>query len=75
MGGNVSKELVESRHIVIIGGGYGGMHLGCLLQEWGVPFTLVDPKEYFHHCVGALRGVVDQSKNHCCIDNFPTMQG
>ena len=48
------------RHVVIIGGGYGGVELATLLQSWKVPFTLIDPKEYFHHNVGALRAVVDE---------------
>ena len=29
------------------------------LLKVGVAFTLVDPKEYFHHCVGALRAAVN----------------
>ena len=29
------------------------------LLKIGVAFTLVDPKEYFHHCVGALRAAVN----------------
>jgi len=29
------------------------------LDKAGVGFTLVDPKEYFHHCVGALRAAVN----------------
>ena len=54
---------IDQRHVVIIGGGYGGMELASLLMKWNVPFTLIDPKEYFHHNVGALRAVVDESKN------------
>ena len=29
------------------------------LLKVDVAFTLVDPKEYFHHCVGALRAAVN----------------
>ena len=32
---------------------------GAELLKVGVAFTLVDPKEYFHHCVGALRAAVN----------------
>ena len=53
---------VEHRHVVIIGGGYGGVELASILKKWKIPFTLIDPKEYFHHNVGALRAVVDDSK-------------
>lgn len=52
---------IDQRHVVIIGGGYGGMELASLMMKWNVPFTLIDPKEYFHHNVGALRAVVDES--------------
>ena len=44
------------RHVVIIGGGYGGIELAIALQKWKIPFTLIDPKEYFHHNVGDLLG-------------------
>ena len=53
---------VGHRHVVIIGGGYGGVELASLLKKWKIPFTLIDPKEYFHHNVGALRAVVDEGK-------------
>ena len=32
------------------------------LEKAGVSFTLVDPKEYFHHCVGALRAAVQPGR-------------
>ena len=57
---SVCPSLTKDRHVVIIGGGYGGIELATLLQKWKVPFTLIDSKEYFHHNVGALRAVVDQ---------------
>ena len=53
---------ITNRHVVIIGGGYGGVELASLLKKWKVPFTLIDPKEYFHHNVGALRAVIDEGK-------------
>ena len=51
-------------HVVIIGGGYAGIELASILKKWKVPFTLIDPKEYFHHNVGALRAVVDEGKDY-----------
>jgi len=60
---------VEHRHVVIIGGGYGGVELASILKKWKIPFTLIDPKEYFHHNVGALRAVVDDAyMNKTTID-------
>ena len=61
MGSSVSTEVLERRNVVIIGGGYGGVQLACRLKTLGIPFYIIDPKEYFHHCVGALRGVVEPS--------------
>lgn len=60
MGGKLSAEELAERHVVIIGGGYAGMELGTILLKWEVPFTIIDPKEYFHHIVGGLRAVVDK---------------
>ena len=62
MGHGVSKQVLQQRHVVIIGGGYAGCEIGVLLQKWGVPFTLIDPKAYFHLTMGALRSTVDPSK-------------
>ena len=59
MGGGLTKEILETKHVVIIGGGYGGIHLAAQLKASGIPFKLIDPKEYFFHNVGALRAVVE----------------
>lgn len=58
MGNGVSKNELEKKHVVIIGGGYGGMEAAAECLSLGIPFTLIDPKEFFHHNVGALRGLV-----------------
>ena len=52
----------NDRHVVIVGGGYAGIELASILKKWKVLFTLIDPKEYFHHNVGALRAVVDEGE-------------
>jgi NADPH-dependent 2,4-dienoyl-CoA reductase/sulfur reductase-like enzyme len=44
MGNNVCKEDLEKKHVVVIGGGYGGMELASELLKLGIPFTLIDPK-------------------------------
>ena len=59
---SVSQSTLMERHVVIIGGGYGGIELATTLKKWNVPFTLIDPKEYFHHNVGALRAIVDEGR-------------
>ena len=64
MGSGVSKQDLQQRHVVIIGGGYGGCELGTILKKWGVPFTIIDPKAYFHLTMGALRATVDSSKRY-----------
>ena len=69
-GNGVSKEDLETKHIVIIGGGYGGMELAAELQNLGIPFTLIDPKEFFHHNVGALRATVRQDWMKQTVINF-----
>ena len=62
MGSGASKlspAVLENVDIVIIGGGYGGLQLAHEFKKRGIRFTLVEPKEYFHHCVGALRAAVN----------------
>jgi len=58
MGNGVSKEELEKKHVVVIGGGYGGMESAAECLRLGIPFTLIDPKEFFHHNLGALRAMV-----------------
>lgn len=58
MGSGASKEELASKQVLVIGGGYAGITAAAELLKAGIPFTLVDPKEYFHHCVAALRAAV-----------------
>ena len=62
MGFFCQSNKLDHRHVVVIGGGYGGVEVASILKKWKIPFTLIDPKEYFHHNVGALRAVIDESK-------------
>ena len=70
MGSSLSKDQLNKKHVVIVGGGYGGMELASELLKSGIPFTLIDPKEYFHHCVGALRCAVDPNFTQKTVINF-----
>jgi len=51
---NESKTLDDNQHVVIVGGGYGGIKLANNLKGKG-SFTLIDPKDSFHHNMAALR--------------------
>jgi NADPH-dependent 2,4-dienoyl-CoA reductase/sulfur reductase-like enzyme len=59
MGSSVSKAELQKRHVVIVGGGYGGIELASCLLKMEMPFTLIDPKEYFQHKVASLRAAVN----------------
>ncbi|TRY74240.1 hypothetical protein DNTS_020512 [Danionella cerebrum] len=56
MGGQVSVD--ESVHVVIVGGGFGGIAAAQHLKKHGVPFMLIDILDAFHHNVAALRASV-----------------
>ncbi|XP_027696421.1 apoptosis-inducing factor 2 isoform X1 [Vombatus ursinus] len=56
MGSQISVD--ASVHVVVVGGGFGGIAAASQLQSWGVPFTLVDMRDSFHHNVAALRASV-----------------
>jgi len=57
-GASSNKEQQEIIKVLIVGGGYAGVQAAVALKKAGIGFILVDPKEYFHHCVGALRAAV-----------------
>ncbi len=64
----VGKRSLNSTLIAIVGKvkhfrrWYGGMQLASQLKKSGIPFTLIDNKEYFHHRVGGLRATIFPGK-------------
>ncbi|MGH0125789.1 UNVERIFIED_CONTAM: hypothetical protein FKN15_051030 [Acipenser sinensis] len=60
MGAQLSVD--PSVHVVIVGGGFGGIAAARQLKSQGVPFTLLDLKDAFHHNLGALRASVQSAR-------------
>lgn len=58
--GNSSSVRSESK-VVIIGGGYAGVNAAIKLDNY-CHVILVDPKPFFHHCVGSLRAAVSPAE-------------
>uniref|UniRef100_A0A3Q1LSN9 Ferroptosis suppressor protein 1 n=2 Tax=Bos TaxID=9903 RepID=A0A3Q1LSN9_BOVIN len=58
MGSQVSMD-AGAVHVVIVGGGFGGIAAASQLQALNIPFVLVDMKDSFHHNVAALRASVE----------------
>ncbi|XP_048863909.1 apoptosis-inducing factor 2 [Brienomyrus brachyistius] len=56
MGGQVSIE--GDVHVVVVGGGFAGIAAGQQLKSMGIPFTLIDVRDAFHHNIAALRASV-----------------
>ncbi|XP_037394306.1 apoptosis-inducing factor 2 isoform X2 [Pygocentrus nattereri] len=56
MGGKLSID--DDVHVVIVGGGFGGIAAAQQLKHHGVPFMLIDLLDAFHHNVAALRASV-----------------
>ncbi|KAA0717707.1 Apoptosis-inducing factor 2 [Triplophysa tibetana] len=56
MGGQLSID--QNVHVVIVGGGFGGIAAAQNLKHHGVPFMLIDILDAFHHNVAALRASV-----------------
>jgi monoamine oxidase len=61
MGSQVSVD-AGALHVVIVGGGFGGIAAASQLQALNIPFMLVDTKDSFHHNVAALRASVESGK-------------
>uniref|UniRef100_V9KZU6 Ferroptosis suppressor protein 1 n=1 Tax=Callorhinchus milii TaxID=7868 RepID=V9KZU6_CALMI len=57
MGGKLSVD--ENVHVVVVGGGFGGIAAAKQLKCHGVPYTLIDIRDAFHHNPGALRASVE----------------
>ncbi|XP_035029487.2 apoptosis-inducing factor 2 [Hippoglossus stenolepis] len=56
MGGQVSS--VDSVHVVVVGGGFGGVAAAQQLKSRALNFTLIDTRDAFHHNVASLRAAV-----------------
>ncbi|XP_028278641.1 apoptosis-inducing factor 2-like [Parambassis ranga] len=56
MGGQVSSA--EGVHVVVVGGGFGGIAAAQQLKSQRMDFTLIDMRDAFHHNVAALRASV-----------------
>ncbi|XP_070771769.1 ferroptosis suppressor protein 1 [Enoplosus armatus] len=62
MGGQASS--VEGVHVVVVGGGFGGVAAAQQLKARGLGFTLIDMRDAFHHNVAALRASVQPGFAH-----------
>lgn len=60
MGSQIS---VDNVHVVVVGGGFGGTAAAQQLKSRGIPFTLIDLRDAFHHNVAALRASVQSGEN------------
>uniref|UniRef100_UPI0037E79460 ferroptosis suppressor protein 1 n=1 Tax=Semicossyphus pulcher TaxID=241346 RepID=UPI0037E79460 len=49
---------VQGVHVVVVGGGFGGIAAAQQLKSRGFSFTLIDMRDAFHHNVAALRASV-----------------
>ncbi|XP_069394189.1 LOW QUALITY PROTEIN: ferroptosis suppressor protein 1 [Paralichthys olivaceus] len=56
MGGQVSS--VDGVHVVVVGGGFGGVAAAQQLKSQALNFTLIDMRDAFHHNVASLRASV-----------------
>lgn len=56
MGSSLSID--PDLHVVVVGGGFGGIAAAQKLKSSGISFTLIDLRDAFHHNVAALRAAV-----------------
>ena len=60
MGCGQSKAKSTLKKVVIVGGGFTGTYLACLLQQQDFcKVTLIDPKEVFIHKDAIPRSIVE----------------
>ncbi|XP_008320791.1 ferroptosis suppressor protein 1 [Cynoglossus semilaevis] len=52
------QSSVNDVHVVVVGGGFGGITAAQHLKSQGLKFTLIDMRDAFHHNVAALRASV-----------------
>ncbi|XP_071838940.1 ferroptosis suppressor protein 1-like [Apostichopus japonicus] len=57
MGNHQSTSILESKKVVVVGGGFAGAHAIRHLQG-KCQLTVIDPREYLHYSIGSLRASV-----------------
>lgn len=55
---NLPKPSKDSAHVVVVGGGYGGVSVAKALDPF-FRVTLIEPKDNFVHTAGVLRSLTD----------------
>ncbi len=65
MGGKPSTQ--SDKHVVVVGGGYGGVTLASKLKKAGVHFTLISARDAMHHNIASVRAPADESECFYCI--------
>lgn len=72
MGNQLSFD--EKVHVVIVGGGFGGIAAAQHLKSQGVPFMLINPLDAFHHNVASLRASVQSGMPINTTTKFDLLQ-
>lgn len=72
MGNKLSFD--EKVHVVIVGGGFGGIAAAQHLKSQGVPFMLINPLDAFHHNVASLRASVQSGMPNIITTKFDILQ-
>ena len=52
-------SLSVQKHVVVVGGGYGGSVAAMALKKANIPFMLIDSRDCMHHNVAGLRAAVE----------------
>lgn len=63
MGMGASLSIDPNVHVVVVGGGFGGIAAAQQLKSSGISFTLIDLRDAFHHNPAALRASVQSGKH------------
>ena len=53
-----TPPILESKKVVVVGGGFAGAHAIRFLQE-KCHLTVIDPREFLHYSIGSLRALVE----------------
>ena len=56
--GNGASLSVE-KHVVVVGGGYGGSSTAMALKKARIPFTLINSRDCMHHNLAGLRAAIE----------------
>merc|ERR1712004_20186 len=64
---HITSRIMAEEHIVVVGGGYGGITAARALHKQGANFTLISNRDMYYHNIASVRALTEKDWNKKCL--------